>query len=115
MNVRETLAKNLAYYRKRAGLNQSDAAEKLGTKKTTLASWEQMKSQPNADMLVAIAMLYKATLSELCGTDYDLKITSEEKDLIKAYRLHPRHRDAVRVLLEMDDKGKNSGLQKKEA
>lgn len=100
------------YYRKKAGLSQTVAAEKLGTKKTTLASWEQMKSQPNADMLISIAMLYKVTLSELCGTDYDLKITPEEKELIRAYRLHPKHHDAIKVLLGMNEREKIVSFKK---
>lgn len=86
MTVRETLAKNLAHYRKQAGYNQKTASIALNTKPTTISSWERGVSQPSADMLVAIAVLYKVPLSCLCGMDYDLKVTNEELELIKAFR-----------------------------
>ena len=86
MTIRETLAKNLAHYRKQAGYNQKTASIALKTKPTTISSWERGISQPSADMLVAIAVLYKAPLSCLCGMDYDMKVTNEEMELIKAFR-----------------------------
>jgi transcriptional regulator with XRE-family HTH domain len=110
MSVREMLSRNLAYYRKKAGLNQTQAAEKIGTKKTTLASWEQNKSQPDADMLVALAMAYHVSLSELCGMDYDMQITPFEMELIRAYRCHPEHRASINCLLCLREK-KDDTLQ----
>lgn len=86
MTIRETLAKNLAHYRKQAGYNQKTASIALKTKPTTISSWERGISQPCADMLVAIAVLYKVPLSCLCGMDYDMKVTNEEMELIKAFR-----------------------------
>ena len=86
MTVREELAKNLAYYRKEAGLTLKKAAELLGTKLTTVSSWERGVSQPSADMLVRIAMVYKVPLSPLCGLDYTENLTPEERRMIRAFR-----------------------------
>lgn len=86
MSIRDQLARNLAYYRKKSGLTQKAAAEKLGTKLTTLSSWERCVSQPSADMLVAIAMLYHVSLSDLCGVDYLVEYSPEEKYMIESYR-----------------------------
>ncbi|MCR5403952.1 MAG: helix-turn-helix domain-containing protein [Butyrivibrio sp.] len=104
MSVREQLAKNLAYYRKRAGYTQKIAADKLGTKLTTMSSWERGVSQPNVDMLVSIAMLYRVPLSDLCGMDYNVSITAEERELIYAFRSHPELQDAVRKILDIREK-----------
>ena len=104
MTIREKLAFNLAYYRKRAGYTQKTAAEQLNTKITTISSWERGVSQPNADMLVSVALLYKVSLSDLCGIDYDMKITAEEKELIDAFRAHPEHQTSIRVLLGIREK-----------
>lgn len=108
MTIREQLARNLGYYRKRAGYTQKIAAEKLGTKLTTMSSWERGVSQPDADMLVSIAMLYRVPLSDLCGMDYDTSITVEERELIYAFRNHPEVQDAVRKLLDVREKKDNS-------
>lgn len=86
MTVREMLAGNLSLYRNKAGYSQKSAAEALHTKPTTISSWEVGKSQPSADMLVEIALLYKVPLSVLCGMDYDMKISAEEMEIIQAYR-----------------------------
>ena len=86
MTVREMLSQNLAYFRDKAGYTQKTAAEALGTKPTTISSWERGISQPSADMLVKIAFTYKASLSDLCGADYNVEFTADEKDLIYAYR-----------------------------
>ncbi len=107
MTVRDMLSRNLACYRKEAGLNQTQAAEIIGTKKTTLASWEQGKSQPDADMLVALAMAYHVSLSELCGMDYDMQITPFEMELIRAYRQHPEHQVSINALLDIREKKDN--------
>lgn len=104
MTVREQLAKNLAYYRKKAGFTQKTAAEALATKLTTISSWERGISQPSADMLVTIAMTYKVSLSDLCGFDYDMEITADEKELIRAFREHPEHQISIRALLGVREK-----------
>ena len=102
MTIREQLSMNLARFRVAAGLSQKTAAEKLNTKPTTISSWERGVSQPSADMLVKIAMLYRVTLSDLCGADYDQKITPEEKDIIMAYRQASDDiKNAVRAVLRI--------------
>lgn len=104
MSVRETLARNLAYYREKAGLTQKAAAELLQTKPTTISSWERGVSQPSADMLVTIAFTYRVTLSDLCGIDYQMEFTAEEKELIIAYRKHPEHKNSINTLLGLRGK-----------
>ena len=112
MSIREQLAKNLAFYRNRAGLTQQAAADILGTKKSTLSSWERCASQPNADMLVSIAFTYKASLSDLCGTDYKMEFTSEEKEIIYAFRQSDELEKAiVRKIIGIREK-KDSPVQK---
>ena len=104
MTIRERLAQNLAYYRRRAGYTQMTAASGLCTKKTTISSWERGVSQPSADMLVSIALLYKVSLSDLCGMQEKDHFTAEEKDLIQAFRDHPEHQSSIRVLLGLREK-----------
>ena len=104
MTIREQLAINLAFYRKKAGFTQKTAAEKLGTKLTTISSWERGVSQPSADMLVTIAFAYKVSLSDLCGMDYNMPYTADEKELINAYREHPEHHLSIRAMLGIKEK-----------
>ena len=114
MTIREQLAINLAFYRKRAGYTQKTAAEALGTKITTISSWERGVSQPSADMLVSIAFKYKVSLSDLCGIDYTEAFSADEKEIIHAFRAHPEHQASIRVLLGLDG-GKMSAREKLDA
>lgn len=105
MSVRETLAKNLSFYREKAGYTQKEAAEALGTKPTTLSSWERGVSQPSADMLVDIALKYKVPLSGLCGMDYNMNVSNEEMEIIEAFRNADDYdRTTVRRALGIADK-----------
>lgn len=105
MTVREELAKNLAYYRKQSGFTLKKSAELLGTKLSTVSSWERGVSQPSADMLVQIANVYQVTLSELCGTDFCPEFTHGEKSLIYAYRkADEAERIVIRRILGIDEK-----------
>lgn len=51
--------------RKKAGLNQKDVAEAIGTERSTVAKWESGVSVPRADKLPKLASLYKTTVDEL--------------------------------------------------
>ena len=112
MTVREVLSQNLAIYRKRAHYTLKEAAEVLGTKLSTVSSWERGVSQPSADMLVSIAKHYKVPLSDLCGTDYKVEYSTEEKDLMFAYRnADETDKQVVKRILGIREK-KDSPVQK---
>lgn len=59
----------LKLLRKKHNLTQSILAEKLGIAKTTLASYEQGKNEPNMDMIQKIAIYFNVS------TDYLLNLT----------------------------------------
>ena len=52
---------NIRKFRKKAGLSQSDLAEKLNVTRQTVSSWENGKTYPDLEMVVQ--------LSEVLGTD----------------------------------------------
>lgn len=56
---------NIAKLRKRAGLTQESAADKLRVERSTVAKWEAGASFPRAAMLPKIAALYGCTLDDL--------------------------------------------------
>ena len=63
--LRENIRKNLIDLRVKKGLTQLDVAEALGTKMTTVASWEQGLSLPKPQMLYRIAKYYMKTMDYL--------------------------------------------------
>ena len=59
------LSENLALLRKRAGLSQEAAAERIGVSRQTVAKWENGDSVPDALNLDRLAELYDVSADDL--------------------------------------------------
>lgn len=55
----------LAYYRKRALMNQEEVAAKIGIDRSTVAKWETGKAMPRPDRLRELAKMYGCTMENL--------------------------------------------------
>jgi transcriptional regulator with XRE-family HTH domain len=62
------IAKNLSFLRKESKYTQAEIAAQLGIPKTTYASYEYGKAEPDNDMLVKISQLYSVELFVLIST-----------------------------------------------
>lgn len=62
---------NIASERVRAQLEQKELAEKVGASPSSIARWEQGKTDPTAGFLVAMSNVFG------CSVDYLLGITEE--------------------------------------
>jgi len=65
--IRDKIRNTLIECRKEKDISQKDLATILGSKETTVASWEQGKSLPSIDMLYRLAMYYQKTLDYMYG------------------------------------------------
>lgn len=91
--LRMHLASKLKEFRIAKGLTQKQAAESLGTKQSTLASWEIAKSQPDADMLLQICALYNIEITDLLGVSPSdsarTPLNADEQLLLNLFRAVP--------------------------
>lgn len=74
--IRENISQNIAKHRKKQALSQKELADFLRTKPSTVSSWEQNVSSPNAEMLVEMCRLFRISVDEIYGieeTDYDFQ------------------------------------------
>ncbi|WFD09970.1 helix-turn-helix domain-containing protein [Tepidibacter hydrothermalis] len=69
--IKENISANITKHRKINGLSQKDLADIVGTKPSTVSSWEQSVSTPNAEMLFEICKIFKITVDEIYGVDED--------------------------------------------
>lgn len=84
--TKEDIAKVLKRLRTSAGLTQKEAAERLGKKQQTIASWESGQSQPDANTLFIICSLYGTSVDEAFGFKKDgTTIGKKDIDLIEKY------------------------------
>lgn len=63
--VRETIIE----CRKEKGITQTQLGDYLGKSKTTVASWEQGKSNPDIEMLYRMSKYFNKTISQMYGEE----------------------------------------------
>lgn len=96
-----TLGEKIKLSRLEKGLKQSDVAERLGVKNTTISNWEKNVSKPDADYigdLCGILEINPNYLFEYAAVE--TYITSEEKEHIRKYRLlKPHEKEMIDTIL----------------
>lgn len=65
--VREEIAKNLLFYRKKSGLTQKELAGKLGVKNTAVSNWESGNNSIDIDTLFLACEIFGVTLNDMYG------------------------------------------------
>lgn len=63
--LKQNLAKNLVYYRKRKGLTQAALAELLSYTDKSVSKWERAEGMPDALVLKQLAILYEISVDDL--------------------------------------------------
>lgn len=56
---------NLKLYRKKFGLTQEQAAERLGVSRQAVAKWERGETLPDIDNIIAMADMYEISIDSL--------------------------------------------------
>ncbi|WP_158348557.1 helix-turn-helix transcriptional regulator [Diplocloster agilis] len=62
------IGKNLAAYRRAAGLTQKQAATKIHVSRQCLGNWETGRRQPRIEDIILLCRLYGISLDQLIGT-----------------------------------------------
>ncbi|MCI8331327.1 MAG: helix-turn-helix transcriptional regulator [Clostridiales bacterium] len=68
--IKKTIAENIAYYRKKIGLTQSELSEKINYSDKSVSKWERGDGLPDVLVLSELAELYGVTLNDLVSTDH---------------------------------------------
>lgn len=68
--VKNRITNNLVFYRKKAGLTQLEAANRLSYSDKAISKWERGLGLPDVVVLAQIADIYGTTLSDLVGSDH---------------------------------------------
>ena len=74
------LSENIKAIRKSKGLSQQEFAIKLNVVRQTISKWEQGRSVPDSDMLLAISEVLEMPVSKLLGEN----VAESEADDLKA-------------------------------
>ena len=79
-NVKETIAKNLLYYRKKNKITQKELAEQLGVKHNAISAWENGVNSIDIDTLFRICKIFGVTVNDMYGMS-----SSEQPTTIAAH------------------------------
>ncbi len=69
--LKTQIAKNLIFYRKRAGLTQSELAEKLNYSDKSISKWERGEGVPDIFVMNEISQLYQVSIDLLVNEECD--------------------------------------------
>ena len=108
---KEILAHKLRTARQAQGMTQKEVAAKMQRPQQTIASWEVGRSQPDADTLYSLLLLYKMSPNEFFEYDISsITVSSEEHELIKLYRdLDSASKSFILSVLKYEVSRKNCG------
>lgn len=106
--VREEIAKNLLFYRKKAGFTQKELATKLGVKNTAVSNWESGNNSIDIETLFAACEIYGVTLNDMYGRystetkEAQSDLSSDEQQLLTGYRsLNKQGKEYILQTLDM--------------
>lgn len=101
--TKEEIAKILKQLRIDSGLTQKEAAEAIGRKQQTLASWETGQSQPDANTLFILCRKYGTTVDSAFGFEGNAPIVQSEMAILKKYRsLDDYGKEAINAILDIE-------------
>ena len=88
-NIKDEIAKNLLFYRKKSKLTQVELASRLGVKNTAVSNWESGNNSIDIDTLFRACEIFGVTLNDMYGK-YDplsgTNLSDDENQLLKDYR-----------------------------
>lgn len=104
--IKEEIASNLLFYRKRSNLTQKDLADKLGIKHNSVSAWENGANSIDVEILFKICEILDVSVNDMYGVysrTNELAFTSVEADLIRKFRrLDERGKDTVACILDQE-------------
>lgn len=68
-NIKETVAKNLLFYRKKNKITQKQLAEQLGVKHNAISAWENGVNSIDIDTLFRVCKIFGVTVNDM----YDMQ------------------------------------------
>lgn len=99
--VKEEIAKNLLFYRKKAGFTQKELADKLGVKNTAVSNWESGYNSIDIETLFSACEIFGVTLNDMYGK-YSIEkssfavLSDDEERLLTVFRqLNPQGQEYI--------------------
>lgn len=83
-NLKKAFAKNLAFYRKKAGLTQLSLAEKLNYSDKLISKWERAEGLPSVVAISDVADIFGVTVSDMLSEEKPKRAESTHNKIVTA-------------------------------
>jgi transcriptional regulator with XRE-family HTH domain len=103
-SIKDEIAKNLHYYRKKNNMTQKQLAEQLGVKNTAVSNWENGLNSIDIETLYKVCKVLGVTFNDMDGVyaiDLIADISRRERYILSAYRSKRDMQAAVDKLLDI--------------
>lgn len=99
----DAFAKNIRYYRLKCKMSQSDLADKLSSRQTTVSAWERGLCTPSLATIRRMAEIFNISLNDLLynSSDFDGDSSFVETFLSAFYTADASTREQVCHLLDI--------------
>ena len=113
MDIKEEVAKNLVFYRKKSHITQKELASLLGVRNSAVSNWEQCRNAIDIDTLVKVCKILNVSINDMCGIpkEQPVRLSAHEEEVIMAYRAHPDVRPSIDKLLDVLPEGKKMPVE----
>lgn len=114
MSIKDEIAKNILYFRKKYGYTQKQLAELIGVKNTSVSNWETGDNSIDIETLIKLCSIFNISLSDIYGS-YGKKeeYSEEEKKIIQAFReTNEGTKNAILKLLDLESENSLSNDMK---
>lgn len=106
MLIKEQIAKNLLFHRKKNKLTQKELATQLGVKNSAVSNWETGLNSIDIDTLFNACKIFNISITEMFGCDsiqsLDNTLAKDENTLIYDYRnLNEQGQEYIQQTLEL--------------
>lgn len=85
VDIKATIAKNIAQLRQGKGMTQIELAEQLNYSDKAVSKWERGESMPDVSVLVEIARLFGVTLDDLVQEEHIAEKQKKKEPLASRY------------------------------
>ena len=101
-NIKETIAKNILFYRKKRKMSQKELAGLVGVNNSAISNWENGINSIDIDTLFRVCNALEISVNAVFGVEAAAQpsLSTEHQELISAYEqadLH--HKNIVRMTL----------------
>lgn len=105
-SVKEEIATNLLFYRKKSKLTQKELADRIGVKNNTISQWENGTNSIDVEVLFNICEVLEVSVSDMYGSfsnTTELSLSASEMDIVSKFRkLDERGKLSITRALEQE-------------